>query len=336
MLDVHADADHHRSVVTLVAATVEDILGELLEKLALAVTRIHLPSHSGVHPRVGAADVVPLVPLGGASLAEAVGAARRLGERVWQDLAVPVYFYAHAAGGRRLAEIRRGGLAPDLGGPGQHATAGAVCIGARPPLVAYNLTFSGVERGFLRSVVPQMRQLPGVQALSFPLAGGRAQLSMNLTRLEAAGVADVHAAALRLTGAPAEPELVGLCPASAAGPGCDGGLLEARLAAAAARRAASLARHRGGQEQERLADRLEAESSSLAGLEVAQEAVLGGAERAAALVRVIEAARLDDLEAEAMLTVAAAGLRAAVTEPTARRFAARLALLDEWLADNGG
>jgi hypothetical protein len=145
----------------------------------------------------------------------------------------------------------------------------------------------------------------------------------------------VYRLAVELVGRPGEPELVGLCPAFAAGPGCDGGLLEARLAAAAARRVAGLAGAGEGEEPQRLAGRLAAESTSLAALAAAQDDLLAGAERAAALVRVLGAAGLADAEAEAMLRVAAAGLRAGLVEPTTARFRARVALLDDWLANAG-
>jgi glutamate formiminotransferase/glutamate formiminotransferase/formiminotetrahydrofolate cyclodeaminase len=276
---------------------------------------------------VGAADVVPLVPLGSASMADAVEAAHRLGERIWGELRVPVFFYGEAAGGRRLAEIRAGRVPPDLG-DAPHPTAGAVCVGARPPLVAYNLVFTGLEAGEARSAAGRLRALPGVQALAFPVSGGAFQLSMNLTRLGAVGVGAAYEESVRLVGRPGRPELVGLCPAAAAGPGCDGALLEGRLAASAAAQGAAAARARGGEEMTRLAARLDAESHSLRELAGGQEAVLAGAERAAALVRVLRAAQIEDAGLEALLSVAAAGLRAAVTAETAARFATRLALLD--------
>jgi glutamate formiminotransferase len=231
VLDVHADPEHNRCVVTMALADLERLAEALFARAALAVERIDLRRHTGLHPRVGVADVLPLVPLGHAPMAEAVAAAHRLGERIWDELRVPVYFYAVAAGGRRLADIRAGRVRPDLGGA-PHPTAGAACVGARPPLVAYNLVLEGLDLARVRRIARRMRELPGVQALGFALGDGRVQLSMNLTRPAEFGAAAAYAEAARLAGAPGVPELVGLCPAAAAGPGCEGRILEDRLAAA--------------------------------------------------------------------------------------------------------
>jgi len=330
VIDAHADADHNRAVITLVDTRADRLAASLFDLVALAAARIDLRGHGGVHPRVGAADVVPLVPLAGAPMADAVEEARRLGERVWRELGVPVFFYGEAAAGRRLADVRAGRVAPDLGGA-PHPTAGAVCVGARWPLVAYNVAFAGLPMAAGRRIASAMRELPGVQALAFPLEDGRTQVSMNLTRPAEAGVPAVHARACALAGAEGEPELVGLCPAAAAGPGCDGGLLEARLAALAARRAAAVAAARGGDEPVRLGERLAAEARALGELGAGQDAILGGAERAAALVRVLRAGDLATPELEELLDAAAAGLRAAVAPATAARFARRVELLDRWL-----
>lgn len=308
VLDVHSDPDHHRSVVTLAAASPGDLVEELVARVALAVERIDLLSHAGVHPRVGVADVVPLVPLGRATMDEAVAAARRLGERLWRDLGLPVFYYAEAAGGRTLAEIRRGRLPPDLGGPGLHPAAGAVCVGARPPLVAYNVNFRGLDLQAVKRIAQRMRELPGVQALVFTLAAGRVQLSMNLTHTERAGVQEAYDLAVRLAGQPGQPELVGLCPAAAAGPGCDGGLLEARLAAVAAQRAAEAALERGREEDERLAAELSAAALAFAWLRAAPQAMREGAERATAIASRLQYEALDDPEPLSFLKVAAAGL----------------------------
>lgn len=331
-LDVHSDPDHNRCVVTLAAASPTSLLEAVLAKVELAVRAIDLRRHSGVHPRVGAADVVPLVPLGRATLAEAAAAATELGHRIWKELGVPVYFYGQMAGGRRLADIRHRRATPDLGGPELHPSAGAVCVGARLPLVALNLTFPGVDLQGVRRLAVQMRRLPGVQALAFPLSDGRAQLSMNLTRLEQVGVPEACAEAARLAGVEGEPELVGLCPAAAAGPGCDGRLLEARLAALAARLAA-LAPDLQSEEQSRLAQRLEAEAASLGTMPARQKAILAGAERAAAMHRVLLAGGLGEPGILAILEVAAAGLRSALGPKTVERFAHRVQLLDDWLGE---
>jgi hypothetical protein len=154
---------------------------------------------------------------------------------------------------------------------------------------------------------------------------------MNLTRPEEAGPAVVYEAARRLTGREGTPELVGLCPSTAAGPGCDGGLLEARLASTAAAWAAERARDHGDEEHDRLAARLAAEARSLRSLGASQDALIGGAERAAALARVQRPAGIADEETEAFLRVAAAGFRRAVKAEPQAAARERVALLDRWL-----
>lgn len=334
VLDVHADPDHNRSVVTLADCRPDRLVDSVLSLVALAVERIDLRTHRGLHPRVGVADVVPLVPLGSASIEEAALAAGELADRIWAELGVPVCFYGVMASSRRLADIRRGGIPPDIG-DGPHPTAGMCCIGARPPLVAYNLAFS-LPRQRVVEVATAMRRLPGVQALTLTLPDGRSQLSLNLTRPDETDADRAFAEAGRLAGAEPIPELVGLCPAAAAGPGCAGGLLEARMAAAAARQGAAAARDRGGEEHARLAARLDAAAAGLEHLDDSQEALLAGAEQAVALRRVLAAADLDGGCAVAMLQVAGAGLRAALTDGTARRFGSRLSLLDRWLGSGAG
>lgn len=340
-LDVHADPAHHRCVVTLAACTPERLVDLVVERVAVAVRRLDLRGHAGVHPRVGVADVLPIVPLGpaGSDATDAAGwdaaeaAARSLAERVWAELRVPVYFYGALAGGRRLADIRRGGVPLDVG-DAPHPTAGACCVGVRPPLVAYNLLLP-LPAESVRELVPRLRSLPGVQALSFALPDGRAQLSLNLTDLEATGVAGAFAEAVRLAGVPpaaVEPELVGLCPAAAAGPGCDGALLEARLAALAASCAAEACLAAGGDERELIAARLRSSAESLRRLPAAPETLLSGAEQAAALRRVVRAAGVDDPCADALLGVAAQSLLVAVDPPTRGQFAERVRLLERWLA----
>ena len=140
------DTDHNRSVITF-AGPPDAVSEGALRGIAVAVERIDLRKHPGVHPRMGAADVVPFVPLEGSTLADCVAIARRTGEEVWKRLGVPVYFYEAAAMSpdRRLLEnCRRGGfenpnMAPDLGGPALHPSAGACIIGARKMLIAFNI-----------------------------------------------------------------------------------------------------------------------------------------------------------------------------------------------------
>ncbi|HKA12469.1 MAG TPA: hypothetical protein VKI99_18555 [Candidatus Dormibacteraeota bacterium] len=334
VVDVHADADHHRSVLTLAGADLSSLSDALFAMVTIATERIDIRPHSGLHPRMGATDVVPFVPLGDAALSDAVQAALALGDRIWRELGVPVYFYGDAARGRRLADVRAGRVQPDLG-RAHHPTAGAVCVGARQVLVAFNVAFSGLPLVRARRIASLMRELPGVQALAFQLSGGLAQISMNLARPNETSVAEAYKRACDLAGLPGEPELVGLCPAAAAGPGCDGGLLEARLAAAAARRAAEAAQKRRSDEMARIAERLTAESRSLAATPAGQEALLAGAERVAALARVLVAAGLSAPELDALLVMSAAGLRGAVSAETAARFRQRVALMDAWLESAG-
>jgi hypothetical protein len=191
--------------------------------------------------------------------------------------------------------------------------------------VAYNVVFESLPLVAGRRVAATMRELAGVQALAFALPGGRTQVSMNLTRPDETGVPAAYARACELVGSPGTPELVGLCPAAAAGPGCDGGLLEARMAGMVALRAASAA---SGE----LANWLAAEGRSLARLDTGQEALLGGAEGAAALRRPLRDAGLASPDLEALLVVAVRGLRGSVSSATRARFARRVDLLDRWLA----
>ncbi|HEX4212795.1 MAG TPA: hypothetical protein VIA06_05645 [Candidatus Dormibacteraeota bacterium] len=328
VLDLHADAAHNRSVVTLCAEDPDRLLTSLLELIAMAHERIDLRRHRGLHPRVGVADVVPVVALGGAGEERAAALARRVGEEIWGRLGIPVCWYGSLAEGRRLADIRRRPL-PDLGTEA-HATAGICCVGSRPPLVAYNLVFD-LPRPDVSAAAAELRRLPGVRTLTFPLADGRVQLSMNLTSPARAGAAVVFAAAAESLGVEPEAELVGLCPAAAAGPGCDGGLLEGRLGAAAARRAAGRAERRGDAEAVLLAGRLRTAAGRLADLPADQGSLLDGAEIAVGLRRVLEAADLGGGGVLAMLQVAAEELDAALVESTRKRHPERSRLLRHWL-----
>ena len=189
--------------------------------------------------------MVPIVPFGSDSLAEAAPVARALGERIWSELRVPVHFYG-AAGGSTLAQIRSANPPPPDLGDRPHPTAGVVSVGAREPLVAYNLLLAGVSAAEASAVAGRLREsaggVRGVQALVFAVAGGT-QLSMNLTRLRETAPALAREEARRRLpagGSIVAEEIVGLCPAWAASgcPAADGVLLEGRLAAAAAHAAA--------------------------------------------------------------------------------------------------
>jgi glutamate formiminotransferase len=245
LLDVHSDPDHHRSVYTIVGSDGDDALVDsLLAGIARAAELIDLRRHDGVHPRVGATDVVPLVPLARGDMERARAAARRLAERVGDELGLPVLLYGETGLGRRPAFYRRGGpeelarrirdgeVVPDFG-PGELSeTAGAVIVGARAPLVAFNIVLDTDDVEVAAAVASAVREssggLPGVQALGLRLATtGRAQVSMNLIDLERAALHDVVARVedeARGRGAAIETvELVGLLPAgtvvsAAAGP----------------------------------------------------------------------------------------------------------------------
>ena len=209
LLDLHADAHHNRSVLTLAGPHVENAARAVS---AEAVRRIDLRLHVGVHPRLGAVDVVPFVPLQGASMEGAVEARNRFAAWAGEELGVPCFLYGPE---RTLPDVRRHaftGLAPDTGGSVAHPTAGAICAGARPILVAYNVWLAeGVDVSIARQVAREIRG-PGLRALGLDV-GGRAQVSMNLVdpyRLGPAAAFDAVAARVAVDRA----ELVGLVPAA--------------------------------------------------------------------------------------------------------------------------
>jgi glutamate formiminotransferase len=335
LLDADPDPDHNR-VVLSIAGERAALLAAVMGAVAAAVERIDVSAHEGLHPRVGAADVVPIVPLGATRLEDCRELATEVGERIWAELKVPVFFYGYGTD-RTLADIRAGRAPLDLGGPGRHPTAGAVCVGARPTLIAFNVLLPGCDLVTARRLARSLREssggMRGVQALVFGLPGGRVQLSMNFVRLEESRPADVLAVLERRGVEIGEQQLVGLCPAKMAGSFADGRLLEARLAAAAARAGAARCRRRGGEELSALARRLEREASGLSSLGADQESLLAGAERAAALVSVLRAAKVLDGELVTLLRVASRGLRAAITSATEAAYATRIAALDRRPAD---
>jgi glutamate formiminotransferase len=328
LLDVDPDPDHHRVVIS-VAAGKARLTEAVIATVGTAVEQIDVRTHHGVHPRMGAADVVPIVPLGEATLEDGRELAHEIGERIWGELKVPVFFYGE---GRSLADIRNGRATPDLGGPGLHPTAGAVSVGARLTLIAFNVLLPGMDVGDARALARSLREaragMRGVQALVFELPGGRVQLSMNLFRVDETPPAAVVAELQRRGVLVGEQQLIGLCPALAANEAAAGRLLEARLAASAARAGARLCRERGGEEHMALALRLVREAEQLTAIGVSQLEMLAGGERAAALVYVLRAAGVEDAELEAMLGVAARGLRAAISAKTIAAEPARVRALD--------
>ena len=203
VLDASTDASHNRSVITFVAPA-EVVAEAAFRGIGEAVRRIDLTTHSGEHPRMGAADVVPFIPLEGATMEDCISLARQLGERVGRELGVPVFLYERAAtrpDRENLADVRRGefeGLRDDIGrapqrtpdfGPSRvHATAGAVAIGARPFLVAYNVYLGpasniGVAKEVAKAVRGSSGGLRYVKAMGFEV-DGQAQVSMNLVDTE--------------------------------------------------------------------------------------------------------------------------------------------------------
>jgi glutamate formiminotransferase len=339
VLDIDPDADHNRVVVSL-AGQGPHIVDALAASVQVAARRIHLREHSGVHPRVGAADVIPIVPLGQASLAAARELAKGLGKRIWEELRIPVFFYGYGEK-HTLADIRAGRVRPNFGGPEPHPSAGAVCVGARPPLVAFNVLLPGLELRAARALARSLREssggIRGVQALVFELPRGvaasheRIQLSMNLFRLDETPPAAVVAELARRGVEVGPQQVIGLCPAAVRTEAAAGRLLEARLAAAAARSAAKLSAARADDEHTRLGGRLEREGFELARTGIDQGELLAGAERAAALVPVLRAADVLLPELEAMLEVAARGLRSALDGDTLSRHTTRIGALDRRL-----
>ncbi|MDQ3946642.1 MAG: glutamate formiminotransferase [Actinomycetota bacterium] len=227
LLDVHADADHHRSVFTLAGREASDLVGAALRLARTVDEHVDLHRHSGVHPRLGALDVVPFVALEGAAPDEAVAASRAFGEAVAGELDVPVFLYDGAdPAGRSLPSVRREAFvsrAPDFGPAVADPRLGAVCVGARPPLVAVNCELAGDDVSLANAVARAVRErdggLPGVRALGFPLPSrGRVQVSMNLVALSSTGVeaacSEVRDQARRWGSDVVAIELVGLLPAT--------------------------------------------------------------------------------------------------------------------------
>lgn len=238
LLDVSADPDHNRTVLTL-AGPAEGLHASLLALYATALDEIDLTRHDGVHPRVGAVDVTPFVPLGDTPMEAAVAAAERLGRAVAGRFALPVYLYERAARSperRRLAVIRRGQFegfpakmadpawAPDFGPARVHPTAGVTVVGARFFLIAFNAVLDTEDVEIARAVARRVREssggLPAVRALGFYLARkGRAQVSMNLVDYRQtpvlAALDRVRREAEALGARVVETELIGLAPEEA-------------------------------------------------------------------------------------------------------------------------
>jgi glutamate formiminotransferase len=216
LLDVHADADHHRAVLTL-CGTATELVGAVCDLARVAVDRIDLSKHAGVHPRIGALDVVPFAPLREGPLDRAT-AAREHALVALGDLGLPCFRFGPLPDGttRSLPEVRRQAFTaalPDAGPLGPHPTAGAVAVGARQPLVAWNLWLSGVPLAATRRLASTVRS-DAVRALGFEVRGGT-QVSCNLVeplRVTPLDVYEQVATALPSGGRIDRCELVGLVP----------------------------------------------------------------------------------------------------------------------------
>ncbi len=241
LLDWSADVDHNRSVVTI-AGPPEAVVEAAVRGAGKASQLIDLTQQRGEHPRIGAADVIPFVPVRGLSLGQCAVLARQAGMAIWQRFGVPVYFYEAAASRPdrvNLEDVRRGqfeGLLrdavrdstrrPDVGGPELHGRAGASAVGARKFLIAYNIYLDApggaADVGLARAIAKEIRAsnggLFGLKAMGV-IANGRAQVTMNITDFAKTPVSKVHAAveevARRHGGAIAEGELIGLIPEEA-------------------------------------------------------------------------------------------------------------------------
>ena len=236
LLDIHSDEDHNRSVFTLVGDDAA-IVDALLAGIAYAMERIDLRKHEGVHPRIGAADIVPVVAIRPDDRRRARDAALVLAQRVGEELELPVFLYAELGEGHGPAFFRRGGteelqrridsgeVAPDFGPAKLHPSAGGVIVGARRPLIAFNVDLAGADVEAAREIAKTIRErdggFPGVRALGLDLPrAGHAQVSMNVEDWEASALHEIvaaiereaHARGVELAGA----ELVGLMPAGAA------------------------------------------------------------------------------------------------------------------------
>jgi glutamate formiminotransferase len=239
VLDTHIDPDHNRSVITFVAAP-ERVVAAAFAAVKLAAELIDMRQHQGVHPRLGATDVLPFIPISGVTMDDCIALAHAAGERIARELSIPVFFYERAAlkpDRVNLEDVRRGALellreqiavepsrTPDVGPLRVHESAGAIAVGARPFLIAFNVNLKShdvsVARAIARVVRARHGGLPFVKALGFELSTrGLVQVSMNLVNYEATGMAQAYGAvrdeAARLGVEVFSTEIVGLVPKKA-------------------------------------------------------------------------------------------------------------------------
>ncbi len=243
LLDWSLDTAHNRSVVTI-AGSPDAVVEAAVRAAGKAAELIDLTRQNGVHPRIGAADVIPFIPVSGASLAECAVLARQAGLLIWRRYGVPVYFYGAAAARPdrvQLEDVRKGqfeGLRdaarrdaarrPDIGGPELHETAGASAVGARSFLIAYNIHLQQPDITAARAMARDIRAsnggLHGVKAIGV-LANGRAQVSMNITDFRITPMRHVHATVHHLAQRHGvlieDAELIGLIPQEAYEPDSD-------------------------------------------------------------------------------------------------------------------
>ena len=217
LLDEEMDRDHHRAVLSFAGAP-EAVEEAAFQSVRLALERIDLRAHQGGHPRVGAADVVPFVPLKNVEMPDCVALARRVAQRIGSDLALPVFLYEQAATRPERANlevIRRGGLeglahriatdpawTPDFGPPQLHPRAGAAIVGARPPLIAYNINLQTSDLEVAKAIAKTVRfssgGLPHLKAIGVALeTRGMVQVSMNLTNYQVTGLDRAYQAVRR-------------------------------------------------------------------------------------------------------------------------------------------
>jgi glutamate formiminotransferase len=217
VLDTHIDPDHNRSVITFVASP-EHVVEAAVQAVRRAAELIDMRMHHGEHPRLGATDVLPFIPISGVTMDDCVRLAHEAGKRIATELSIPVYFYERAA--RRpdrvnLEDVRRGMLellreqittnpdrVPDEGAPVVHNTAGAIAVGARPFLIAFNVVLRSDDITLARQIAKAIRAssggLPSVKALGFRLATRSCvQVSMNLVNYEVTGMETAYEAVRR-------------------------------------------------------------------------------------------------------------------------------------------
>ena len=239
VLDTHIDPDHNRSVITFVAAP-ELVVAAAFGAVKLAADLIDMRQHQGVHPRLGATDVLPFIPISGVTMDDCVALAHTAGERIARELSIPVFFYEHAAlkpDRVNLEDVRRGALellreqiavkperTPDVGPLMVHESAGAIAVGARPFLIAFNVNLKSRDVSLARAIARVVRArhggLPFVKALGFELSTrGLVQVSMNLVNYEITGMARAYDAvrneAARVGVEVFSTEIVGLVPKKA-------------------------------------------------------------------------------------------------------------------------